>query len=127
MMIQAPSQVGPTGPAQVTVMTVATGGTCVNLTEPKFGPLKDAIDRAIPLMVVCEGSNVGYRYGNVGSGLIADPNMTVIGPTAANMCGTILGNTRLAMPEFAPPGSNGLALTAFGSGGTATIRMWRIG
>lgn len=124
VVISAPGELAPTGPAMVAVLTVPTGGTYLNLTEPKFAQLKGAIDRSIPLMVVCEGANVAYRYGIQGSGVPADPNSTVIGPTAASMCGSFLANTRLPIPEIAPQGANGLALTAYGVGSTATLRIW---
>ncbi len=112
----------------VAVMSVPTGGTYLNLTEPRFAPLKDAIDRSVPLMVTAEGANVAYRYGIQGSGPLADPNMTVLGPTAANMCGMVFANTRLPLPEVAPQGANGLAITFSGTvGQTAMLRIWRTG
>ncbi len=78
-------------------------------------------------MMTAEVTNIGYRYGIQGSGILADPQMTVIGPTAASMCGSIIANTRTQVPEIAPQGANGLAITAFGGVGTGMLRIWRTG
>ena len=126
--VGAPGALGPTGPSMVAVIPVPTGGTYVNLTEAAFAPLKDAIDRQVPLMMALEGGpNVAYRYGIQGSGPRVDPSAHVFGPTAANQAGMMFGNTRLPAPEIAPQGANGLALQSYGAVGTALLRIWRTG
>lgn len=120
-------EVGPTGPSDVIALAVPTGGTYLNLTLPEFGPLKSAIDKSVPLMMAVENTNVAYRFGGQGSGAPADPGAFVYGPTAANQAACMFANTRLPLPEIAPPGSNGLAIRAYGGGGTGIMRIWSTG
>lgn len=124
VVISAPGELSPTGPAMVAAVVVPAGGTYYNLNEPQWAPLRGAIDRSIPLMMTAEGMNLGYRFGIQGSGMAADPSMTVYGPTPAAMCGSILANTRLPLPEIAPVQARGLAVTPYGTSATATLRIW---
>jgi hypothetical protein len=122
----APGSAGPTGPALMAVLAVPTGGTHLNLNAPEFSALKNCVDRSIPMMIAVEQTNVAYRFDIQGSGPSADPSMTVYGPTAANMAGTIFANTRLAVPEIAPA-AEGLSVRAYGAVGTCMMRIWRAG
>lgn len=126
--VVGPGIAGPTGPSQVVVLFVPTGGTYLNLDEPQLSQLREAVDRSIPLMMSAEGGpSVAYRFGVQGSGPRVDPAANAYGPTAANQAGVIFNNTRLPTPEYAPQGFRGLAVQAYGAVGTSTLRMWRVG
>lgn len=123
----APQEFGPTGPARVTVFVVPTGGTHLNIDlDPALADLRDAVNNDNPLMMAAEGANIYYRFASVGSGSVADPNMTVFGPTGTNQCGVLFANTRTVLPEQAPHGAKGLAISA-GSGATGIFRIWKTG
>jgi hypothetical protein len=124
--ILGPVVYGPTGPAYPVALTVPTGGTHLNLDEPRFDSLRYAAEHDIPLAVAADGGAVFYNWAMVGSGLSADPAMTAIGATGVNQCGVVYANTRLDIPELAPHGAKGLVINRL-NGGTATIRFWRTG
>ncbi len=123
---------GPTGPQQTFVFAVPTGGTHINLDEPRFALMQESAKVGTPWSLGAEQTNVAYMWALVGSGLRADPTATVFaGATTMNpmnQCGVIFANTRVDQPEFMPNGVKGLVITSYGgNGGTGMLRMWKIG
>jgi hypothetical protein len=126
--IEGPVVYGPTGPSSVIAFAVPTGGTHLNLDEPRFAMLADAAKQGKSFILAADNANVSYAWALVGSGLSADPSMTVIGPTALNTPGVIYANTRTVLPERAPQVAKGLVVNAYGgSGATGILRIWKIG
>ncbi len=126
-LIVGPGDAGPTGPTRVVVLAVPAGGTHINLTEPRFAMLKVAADNVVPVRITAEGANVYYHWSSVGTGLAADPTMTVLGPTGANQSAVVFAGQAPMHPEFPPQGANGLCVSAPLGGGTAMLRISRTG
>jgi hypothetical protein len=125
--VLGPVVYGPTGPSYVVALAVPTGGTHLNLDEPRFAVMRDACDRGIPFQIAAETASIYYAWAMVGSGLNADPQATVVGPTAINSPGVLFQNTRTPLPEQAPIGARGLVIRAAGTGATGVMRLWRTG
>lgn len=127
--VTGPVIYGPTGPSNVTVVAVPTGGTHLNLDEPAFTRLREAAAAQIPFVIAADNSAITYAWALVGSGLNADPQATVYGPTAINSPGVLYANTRTVLPERAPAGAKGLVVRSIsaGVGATGVLRIWRIG
>ncbi len=126
LSVQGPLITGPTGPSQVVAIAVPTGGTHLNLDEPRFETLRFGAERGIPFQLASDVANTYYAWSLVGSGLNADPAATVVGPTAINSPGVLYANTRTTLPEQAPVGAKGLVVRAGGIG-TGMLRIWRTG
>ena len=125
--ILGPVVYGPTGPVYPIAIQVPVGGTHLNLDEPRFAMLKDAAATDKPLMVAADLVSIAYNWSMQGSGLSADPAMSVIGPTGVNQCGVIYANTRVDQPELAPHGAKGLVVAPLGGVGSGMLRFWRVG
>ena len=126
LSVLGPTIYGPTGPSYVVAVAVPTGGTHLNLDEPRFEVLRSAAEKGIPFQLGADVAPIYYAWSLVGSGLNADPLATVIGPTATNSPGVLYANTRTTLPEQAPIGAKGLVVRS-GAGGTGVMRIWRTG
>jgi hypothetical protein len=127
--LMGPVIYGPTGPSNVTVLAVPTGGTHINLDEPQFFRIQEAAKVGIPFILAADNSQITYAWALVGSGLNADPKATVYGPTAMNSPGVLYADTRTVIPERAPEGVKGLVVRSNTAaiGATGMLRIWRTG
>jgi hypothetical protein len=126
IMVVGPTDSGPTGPSKVCVLAVSPVGTHINLADPQYATLAFAAQYGVPLAITSENVNVYYHWSSVATGLAADPNATVLGPTGANQSAVIFAGQAAGLPEMPPPGSQGLCVRA-AAGGTAMMRLSRIG
>jgi hypothetical protein len=114
-----------TGPSHITVLSVPTGSTHLNLDEPRFADLLRASQGGIPLKVVAENANVYMAWHPQGSGAAADPTATAFVGTGMNQCQVVFSGVTPYLPEMIPPGYKGLTITA--AGANAILRLSRIG
>ena len=119
-----PSDSGPTGPSRVTVLPVPAVATHINLTLGQFPSLQFAVQNNQAVRISADGANVYYHWSSQATGIGADPAMSVFGPTGANQSAVAFNGQHLV--EMAPA-AQGLCIVAPGGGGTAMMRISRIG